>query len=368
MSVRPVAGLIPDVVYQRPSSSGMKYGAAPRGVGCVVAAVAGGELDDRAGARDVDRAVEPVHGLAVRVGDAVRRGQVAPRGVETEARRAPRRCVVGVVVLGVGLAAPAEVISRIGLPFAVCCGVDGPVDVADVGVVGRLRGRRGRGQLAVEHAVGLARVAHVQVDVERDAVHVRHGPGRLRLPDAVTARADRAADVRAVAVVEQLVVEPGRRRGVAALGVDREVPVADRVVRVAAAVLAHVAREHAGVDHPDVLAVGGVAGGVGELRPDRQHAVVSQELRSSPARRIAEPTGIAVVGLDRRRWYGQLRRRRLHPSTQRQQRCDQHRVNARPSGQGSPPPQIVERGLYLRTTRAECGGCRRTCRPGRRRS
>ena len=34
LKVRAVAGLIPDVVYQRPSSSGMKYGAAPRGVGC----------------------------------------------------------------------------------------------------------------------------------------------------------------------------------------------------------------------------------------------------------------------------------------------------------------------------------------------
>ena len=33
LNVRPMLGLIPDVVYQRPSRSGRKYGAAPRGVG-----------------------------------------------------------------------------------------------------------------------------------------------------------------------------------------------------------------------------------------------------------------------------------------------------------------------------------------------
>ena len=33
LNVRPIPGLIPDVVYQRPSRSGRKYGAVPRAVG-----------------------------------------------------------------------------------------------------------------------------------------------------------------------------------------------------------------------------------------------------------------------------------------------------------------------------------------------
>ena len=141
-----------------------------------VAAVAGGELDDRAGARDLDRAVEPMDGLAVRVRDAVRRRQVAPRRVQTEARRAAGRRVVGVVVLGAGLAAPAarDQPDRLAVPGR--RGVHGPVDVADVGVVRRLRGGRRRRQLAVEHAVRLAGIADVDVAVERDAVHVGDGP------------------------------------------------------------------------------------------------------------------------------------------------------------------------------------------------
>src|SRR5829696_5911543 len=87
----------------------------------------------------------------------------------------------------------------------------------------------------------------------------------------------------------RVLVEPGRRARYAALGFHRVVAIADRVVRRDAAVLARVPRKEPRVDDADVHPTAGVAGGVGELRADREHAVVAQELRCAPTRRVAEP-------------------------------------------------------------------------------
>ena len=157
-------------------------------------------------------------------------------------------------------------------------------------------------------------------------MHVGDGAGGLRLADAVAAGADGSADVRPVAVVERRVVEPGRRARHAALGFHRVIAIADRVVRREAAVLAHVPGKEARVDDADVHPTAGVAGGIGELRADRDHAVVAQELRCAPARRVAELARISRVGLDRRR-RGELRQRRNACHHRPRQRHNQRRLH-----------------------------------------
>src|SRR5205085_7041214 len=115
---------------------------------------------------------------------------------------------------------------------------------------------------SVIDGVGLVGVANVYVSVKGDPVHVRGGRG------AVAEGTDGTADVRAMRIVEGLVVKPGRRACCPA-GVNHGEVSSWPSSRWRRAVLHHMAQEVAGIDDADAHFRTGIAGRIRKLRRDR---------------------------------------------------------------------------------------------------